>query len=129
MMTRLTLPLLLLPLMPAVGAEMTTVERMVVSEARTRVAFLTADEPDCSPQQLEVRVTKQPTNGKLEVEEGNGFGYQRESSRAKCGEKPIWGMLLYYTSNANFKGSDTAVVEWFTEAGTAARYRFRITVK
>jgi hypothetical protein len=25
-------------------------------------------------------------------------------------------MLLYYTSNANFKGSDTAVVEWFTEA-------------
>jgi hypothetical protein len=118
--------------MPAVGAEMTTVnlERAAVSEARTRVAFLTpAELPDCSPQQLKVRVTKQPTNGKLEVEEGNGFGYQKESSRAKCGEKPVWGMLLYYKSNANFKGSDTAVVESFTEAGVARRYRFKITVK
>ena len=44
MMTRLTLPLLLLPLMPAVGAEMTTVEREVVTEARTRVEFLAAEE-------------------------------------------------------------------------------------
>jgi hypothetical protein len=85
--------------MPAVSAEMTTVEREVVSEARTRVEFLAAEEPDCSSQQLVVRVTKQPTNGKLEVEEGNGFGYwQKESSRAKCGERPISGMLVYYTS-------------------------------
>ena len=130
MMTRLALPLLFLPLMPAVGAEMTTVEREVVSEARTRVEFLAAEEPDCSSQQLVVRVTKQPTNGKLEVEEGNGFGYwQKESSRAKCGEKPISGMLVYYTSNANFKGSDTAVVDSFTETGRATRYRFKITVK
>jgi hypothetical protein len=37
--------------MPAVGAEMTTVEREVVSEARTRVEFLAAEEPDCSSQQ------------------------------------------------------------------------------
>jgi hypothetical protein len=39
---------------------MTTVnfERAAVSEARTRVAFLTpAELPDCSPQQLTVRVT------------------------------------------------------------------------
>jgi hypothetical protein len=132
MITRLTFPLLFLPLMPAVGAELTTVnlEPVVVSEARTRVAFLTAAEPDCSPQQLEARVTKQPKNGKLEVEEGSGFGYwQKENIRAKCGEKPIWGTLVYYTSNANFKGSDTAVVEWFTETGVARRYRFKITVK
>jgi hypothetical protein len=40
-----------------------------LSEARTRVEFLAAEEPDCSSQQLVVRVTKQPTNGKLEVEE------------------------------------------------------------
>jgi hypothetical protein len=130
--TRLTFPLLLLPLIPAIGAEKKTVylEPVVVSEARTRVAFLTAAEPDCSPQQLVVRVTKQPANGKLEVEEGNGFGYsQKENIHAKCGERPIWGMLVYYTSNANFKGSDTAVVESSTEAGVASRYRFKITVK
>jgi hypothetical protein len=42
-----------------------------------------------------VRVIKQPANGKLEVEEGNGFGYwQKENIRAKCGEKPIWGKLI-----------------------------------
>ena len=130
MMMRLTFPLLLLPLMPAVSAEMTTVEREVVSEARTRVEFLAAEEPDCSSQQLVVRVTKQPTNGKLEVEEGNGFGYwQKENIRTMCGEKSIWGMLVYYTSNANFKGSDTAVVDSFTETGRVTRYRFKSTVK
>jgi hypothetical protein len=38
-------------------------------------------------------------------------------------------MLVYYKSNANFKGSDTAVVDSFTETGRATRYRFKITVK
>jgi hypothetical protein len=59
------------------------------------------------------------TDGEAELGQ---FNEQRDAAKCgKCGETPIWGMLLYYTSNANFKGSDTAVVDSFTETGRTTR--------
>lgn len=133
MLTRLTgFIMLLLVTGTPVAAQLApvNVERVVLSEARTRVAFLVAAEPDCSPIELTVRIFKKPVNGKLELEEGDGFGaWRKEDPRSTCNDKKTWGWLLFYSSNPGFKGIDRAEIEVFSDRGASRRTRISITVK
>lgn len=105
--------------------------RVVISEARTRIGFLTAVNPDCTPIGfVTVRVTRAPANGKIEVVDTRGFGYwSKENSRSKCNEKTVDGSAIFYTSNAGFKGTDSAEIEAFYASGSSRKHRLKISVR
>ena len=63
---------------------------VVLADTKTQVGRIIMLEPDCEVIPLTVRITKQPKNGKLELEEGDTFPhYAKDNPRAQCNTRRI----------------------------------------
>ena len=95
------------------------------------VGFFYVLNPDCSAVgEIDARVTKQPQNGTVEVENGTGFtNYPDNNQRHACNLKPSPGMRVNYTSKEGFIGKDTFQIEFLGGMGGDAVWNYTVTVK
>jgi hypothetical protein len=82
--------------------------RVVASGTNTRIGFFTWTNPDCTAiGNVNVRVTKQPEHGKVEITTTTNFpGYPKEHVRFKCNEHKVKGMQINYKSAEKYIGDD-----------------------
>jgi hypothetical protein len=82
--------------------------RVVASGTNTRIGFFTWTNPDCTAiGNVNVRVTKQPEHGKVEITTTTNFpGYPKEHVRFKCNEHKVRGMQINYKSAEKYIGDD-----------------------
>jgi hypothetical protein len=82
--------------------------RVVASGTNTRVGFFTWTNPDCTAiGNVNVRVTKQPEHGAVEITTATNFpGYPKEHVRFKCNEHKVKGMQINYKSAEKYIGDD-----------------------
>ena len=95
------------------------------------VGFFAAVNPDCSSVgEADARVTKQPDNGTVEVENGTGFtNYPDNNQRHPCNLKQTPGLRVNYTSKEGFIGKDTFEIEFLGAMGGDVVWKYTVTVK
>lgn len=95
------------------------------------VGFFTSLNPDCSSVgEIDARVTKEPENGTVEVENGIGFTtYLENNQRYACNLKPSPGLRVNYTSKEGFMGKDTFRIEFLGGMGGDVVWNYTVTVK
>jgi hypothetical protein len=108
-----------------------TMTPVVLSEQRTRVARFDQLQPDCTADVPLVVLTRQPAKGKIEFEEEMAFSlYAKNTPQSKCNDERTLGVAVFYTSVANFKGTDRFEVEvFYTTYAVSQKVRFTATVK
>jgi hypothetical protein len=82
--------------------------RVVASGTSTRIGFFHALHPDCSASgNVDIRVTKQPEHGKVDISATNSFPtYPKENIRYKCNQHRVRGQLITYKSAEKYVGND-----------------------
>jgi hypothetical protein len=82
--------------------------RYVPSGIARTVWFLYGAYADCSPwDSIEVRTTKEPEHGTVEIVPGEGFGqFAQNSVSAKCNGKKMRGLNVDYKSSGRYLGPD-----------------------
>ena len=105
--------------------------RYVPSGIQRTLWFLHGANPDCSPiDSIEVRTTKEPEHGAVEIVPGQGFpAFPRDNVRFKCNEKKISGLNVNYKSSDKYVGPDEfdLLVLWPT--GRAWEMHFNMIVR
>ena len=117
---------------PAAKAEkQTTLQRVVLTGARTKILTYYAVDPNCSPTgTVTVHVLKQPSNGKLETDTGPDFTrYPKENVRSKCNDKEVQMARVWYQSKPDYKGNDEAEFEVIYPDGKYGKGKLMIVVK
>jgi hypothetical protein len=91
------------------------------AESGKKQAFATwyALTPDCANAgYVTVKVAKEPLHGKIAIEPGEAYpAYPKDEDRAVCNKIKSPAMLVYYTSDAGFTGSDSVTLEAFGPMG------------
>jgi len=87
--------------------------------------------PDCSPLGYNsLRITQEPVHGTAVVTEGRDYpSYRAGNPRSACNKKKLPAMLLKYTPEDDFTGSDFLATEVISEDGSDSKHQFSITVK
>jgi hypothetical protein len=113
------------------GLRKSDVTRYVPSGKSRTLWFVYAANPDCSSQGLiEIRTTKEPAHGTVEVVPGEGFvSFESESMRARCGLKKLRGLSVNYKSSAGYVGSDEFDVMALYPNGFALEVHFNMSVR
>jgi hypothetical protein len=90
------------------GLEKKQFTRVVASGTNTRIGFFTWTNPDCTAiGNVNVRVTKQPEHGTVEITTTTNFpGYPKEHVRFKCNEHKVKGVQINYKSAEKYVGDD-----------------------
>jgi hypothetical protein len=90
------------------GLEKKQFTRVVASGTNTRISFFAWTNPDCTAiGNVNVRVTKQPEHGKVEITTTTNFpGYPKEHVRFKCNEHKVRGAQVNYKSAEKYVGDD-----------------------
>jgi hypothetical protein len=90
------------------GLEQKRFIRVVGSGANQRIGFFNYLNPDCTaPSDTQIRVTKQPEHGTVEIKPATNFpSYPKEHVRAKCNEHKVRGVQVNYKSADKYVGSD-----------------------
>ncbi len=104
----------------------------VVSAGKMRqVGFFTSLNPDCSTTgDIDARLTQQPREGAVELEQGTGFPvYPERNPRAMCNTRQVQGIRVKYTPKDGFIGKDVFEVEFLTPAGSDVTWKYSVTVK
>jgi hypothetical protein len=96
-----------------------------------QVGFFYQLNPDCSSAgDIDSRLTKEPKNGKAELEQGLGFPFfTPDSPFAKCNGKQVQGVKVLYQSNEGFTGKDAFDVEFIGPLGGNYVWKYTVTVK
>jgi Domain of Unknown Function with PDB structure (DUF3857)/Transglutaminase-like superfamily len=105
--------------------------RVVPSDQKRRIDFISWLEPDCSTPELPVlRILEQPKNGKLVVERGTGFtSFPQSNPRYECNRRKSDGITVVYEPNARFAGVDSITIEAIFPSGSAVKRHYAIEVK
>ncbi len=104
---------------------------VVPSGIKRQIGFFAAVNPDCSSSgDAEARITKQPKNGSVTIENGAGFtNFPEKNQRYVCNVKQSQGLRFIYTSKEGFTGQDHFEVEIFGPLGGAFVWKYHVTVK
>jgi hypothetical protein len=117
----------------ATGTQSSTsaVSKTVVAGARYQLSFFTSLHADCTSIGYPVvRVLAAPAHGSLTTEEATDYpAYARDNQRYDCNLRKVPGTRLFYQSEPNFAGTDTAVVEVIYPSAEARTITFGLTVK
>jgi hypothetical protein len=77
-----------------------------------------------------VRVLAAPSHGSLTTEEATDYpAYTRDNQRYDCNLRKVPGTRLFYQSEPNFTGADTAVVEVIYPSAEARSVTYGLIVK
>jgi hypothetical protein len=130
----LFVPVVLLTMCGAVLAQSqpaVTMTPVVPTGKMRQVGFYTSINPDCSNTgDIDARITQQPQQGTVELEQGAGFSFFHEKNpRSACNTRQVQGIKVKYTSKDGFTGKDTFEVEFLTPAGGDIVWKYSVTVK
>ena len=108
-----------------------TVSRTVPTGKEWQIGFYAALNPDCSGAgDIDVRLTKKPQNGAVELEPGPGFPiYQQNSPLHVCNVKQVQGIRVKYTSKEGYIGRDAFDLELLDPRGNDFVVKYSVTVK
>ena len=86
--------------------------RAVHSGQREQVAFFYDLLANCEVEGYpEITVLRGPAEGIVSVEKGKAYPrYTRENIRFECDRNPAGAMLVFYQSNANYRGRDSFTI-------------------
>lgn len=101
------------------------------SGKKQQIGTYQALNPDCSNAgYLVVTIVKPPANGQATAEKGESFPrFPKENIRSACNSQKLPSMILYYTSNLGFTGTDTVSVEALNVEGFILKETFVVTVR
>lgn len=113
------------------GMKKIEVTRYVPSGARRTIYFLSGANPDCSPYEgIEVRKTKEPEHGTVEVMSGSGFPtFSKDNIRFKCNATKIRGLSVNYKSSQDYVGPDSFVLFVMYPDGFARELNIGVSVR
>jgi methyl coenzyme M reductase alpha subunit len=116
---------------PRPGLDKKQFTRVVASGANQRIGFFYALNPDCTASgNVNVRATKQPEHGTVEITTVNNFpDYPKESLHYKCNQHRVKGMQINYKSAEKYVGDDALDLLILWPAGTAWEVRFDVSVR
>jgi hypothetical protein len=106
--------------------------RFIPTNVKRRVGFIYwIGGDDCvGATDIEVRVTKPPEHGALEVIAESAYpNYAKDSSRAKCNAKKVRGVAVYYKPAKDYKGTDEFEALAMYPSGFADEAKFTINVQ
>jgi hypothetical protein len=105
--------------------------RFVPAGVKRTVGYGYGANIDCSPMtDIDVRVTKEPEHGAVELVSGEFFpAFAKDNPRVKCNDKKIRGMKINYTATKGYMGDDTFQVLILFPNGFAYETDYNITVK
>lgn len=112
------------------GMKKVEATRHVPSGAKRTIYFLSGANPDCSPYEgIEVRKTKEPEHGTIEVVPSDGFpNFAKENARFKCNDKKIRGLKVNYKSSGDYVGPDGFVLFVMYPDGFAREINMHVSV-
>jgi hypothetical protein len=113
------------------AAAIVDIKRVAIADQPLRVAFLYELNPDCSVVGVPaVHFIEQPKNGKVSVENGNGFSnFPASNTRSKCNSSRSDGAVISYTPNPGYIGDDSISTEIIYHDGSSIKRRYAIEVK
>ena len=87
--------------------------------------------PGCSSAgALTVRVLEQPQHGTLAIEKGQAStDFPKDDERAACNSRESSGTLVFYQSNADYRGADSITLYVVSPLGDAVTRHYTIDVK
>jgi hypothetical protein len=89
------------------GLEKKQWTRVAASGTNQRIGFFTWLNPDCTSGNVNVRVTKQPEHGTVEMATASLFpNYPKENIRSKCNDQKVRGVQVNYKSAEKYVGDD-----------------------
>jgi hypothetical protein len=105
--------------------------RVVASGTNTRIGFFTWTNPDCTAiGNIDVRVTKQPEQGKVEITTTTNFpSYPKEHVRFKCNQHKVKGMQINYKSAEKYVGDDALDLLVLFPNGFAWEVHYDVSVR
>jgi hypothetical protein len=105
--------------------------RYVPSSVKRTIGFIYGAQIDCTAMTgMEVKITKEPQHGTVEIVPGEMFpNFAKDNPRSKCNVKKQKGMLLNYTAEKGYTGTDTVEVFVMFPSGYAHEAVYDITVK
>jgi hypothetical protein len=88
---------------------------------------------NCTPwnlKDIDVRTTKEPSNGKLEITQGEVVaGFKKDGPTAHCGGKKVRAILVEYKSTDKFVGQDEFELFVMWPNGRASEFYTTVNVK
>jgi hypothetical protein len=113
------------------GLEKKQFTRVVASGTNQRIGFFYALNPDCTASgNVNVRVTKQPEHGTVEIATATNFpGYPKESIRYKCNQHKVKGMQINYKSAEKYVGDDAFDLLILFPGGFAWEVHYDVSVR
>jgi hypothetical protein len=114
----------------AEGLQSLQFARTVPSGTNQRIEFVTALNPDCTASgDINVRVTKQPEHGKVEIASTAHFPvFSKESNRYKCNQHKVKGVLVNYKAE-KYVGEDAFDLLIIYPGGFAREVHYDIGVR
>ena len=118
-------------MMATEGLSKEEINRVVASGTKQRIGFFTYLNPDCTAGgDVNVRVTKQPEHGTVEMSAGSSFpGYPKENLRSRCNEHKVRGQQVYYKSAEKYVGDDVLDLLVLFAAGFAWEVHVNLSVR
>jgi hypothetical protein len=109
----------------------TSLPRGALSGTLQYVDFYYSIDPTCASIGLAtVRILSQPKNGRVQIEESEGYtSFRLDNARFACNSKKVPGTLIRYQSTPGFTGTDTVTVEVIFAGGSYAKNTYVINVR
>jgi hypothetical protein len=120
------------PAAPLEGLQKGKLSRFVPSGMNRTIEFLYLTKPDCSPMDdsIEVRTTKAPEHGAVEVVPTEDFpNYARDATRYKCNERKVRGLKVNYKSSEGYVGPDEFDLLILYPGGFGREIHFNMVVR
>ena len=113
------------------GLQKHRMTRVVPSGSNQRIGFYYALNPDCTSQgTTNVRITKQPEHGALDITPGTGFpAFPKENLRYKCNQDKVEGMQINYKSTGKYTGNDAFELLVLFPDGFAWEVQYDVSVR
>jgi hypothetical protein len=98
---------------------------------KRQIGFFTSQNADCTTNgDVQSRLTKQSTNGTVELEDGPGYPiYAAGTPRYACNSRQVMGVRVMYTSKDGYTGKDSFEAQFFTPTGQEVVWKYSVTVK
>jgi hypothetical protein len=113
------------------GLEKKQFTRVVASGKKVQIGFYTSLHTDCTSRgNADVRVTKQPEHGTIEIAPATSFpSYPKEHVRYNCNQHKVKGVEVYYKSAEKYVGDDAFDLLSLFPNGFAWEVHYDISVR
>jgi hypothetical protein len=104
---------------------------IVPTGIKRQIGFFAVLNADCTPQgDVQSRVTQQPANGTVELDDGIGYTtFPPNNQRFHCNTHPVTGVRVFYQSKDGYIGKDHFDADFFAPAGQEILWKYTVTVK